>query len=228
MRTTPIQPAPMDAETTTATDQTLTDIPEESTSNQSTSMDVLPVEPATVLPPTAPAMDLHIYLATLAILTGPRIIATVAAARYSAPIRFSQHINSDLQWQTLAAALTMYHFASLSSGVLFPEHHWMDYPDVLKEEIQRVLQPQLTPAVPVPQIAQLAPAPSMSTLVLDRYGQPIRKPGHYEHSVKRKQHLQEEAEYRKSHKTHTTDEPHTKQMPPPNAWRTEHCKTSSK
>uniref|UniRef100_A0A915I9N8 Uncharacterized protein n=1 Tax=Romanomermis culicivorax TaxID=13658 RepID=A0A915I9N8_ROMCU len=41
--------------------------------------------------------------------------------------------------------------------MLFPEHHWMDYLDMLKEEIQRILLPQPTPALPVPQIAQPAP-----------------------------------------------------------------------
>uniref|UniRef100_A0A915KQQ6 Uncharacterized protein n=1 Tax=Romanomermis culicivorax TaxID=13658 RepID=A0A915KQQ6_ROMCU len=229
-KSTPIQPAPMDTETTTTTDQMLMDIPEESTVDQSTSMDIVPIEPATTLPATIPAVDPGIYLATLAILPGPPIIATIATARY-----------------TLAAALTAYHFPPPPPGMLFPEHHWMDYPDALKEEIQHILLPQTTPAAPVPQIAQTAPvtpqaavqppvilpppitlppppapqppqpatllpptapvdvqtpqAPSTSAPALDHHGQPIQKPGRYEHSVKRKQHLHKEAEYCKSHKT---------------------------
>uniref|UniRef100_A0A915IX13 Uncharacterized protein n=1 Tax=Romanomermis culicivorax TaxID=13658 RepID=A0A915IX13_ROMCU len=237
----------MDAETNTATDQMLMDIPEESTINQSTSMDVVPVKPAATLPPTAPTVDLGIYLATPAVLPGPQIIATVAPARYSAPVHFSQHIISDQQWQALATALTAYHFPSPPPGMLFTEHHWMDYPDPLKEEIQCILLPQPMPAAPVLQTAQTAPviaqaavqllialplppvpqppqpvtllpptapvdvktpqAPSTSVLALDRHGQPVQKLGCYEHSVKRKQHLQEEAEYRKSHKMPTMDEP---------------------
>uniref|UniRef100_A0A915JLU1 Uncharacterized protein n=1 Tax=Romanomermis culicivorax TaxID=13658 RepID=A0A915JLU1_ROMCU len=76
---TPIQPAAMDSETMTS-DQMLMDIPEESTVDQSTSMDITPIEPAATIPTTAPAMDPRIYLATLAVLPGPPIIATVAAA----------------------------------------------------------------------------------------------------------------------------------------------------
>uniref|UniRef100_A0A915LD61 Uncharacterized protein n=1 Tax=Romanomermis culicivorax TaxID=13658 RepID=A0A915LD61_ROMCU len=145
---TPVQPAPMDAETDTTMDQMLMDIPEESTLDQSTSMDVAPAEPATMLPPMAPAVDLRIQLATPAILPGPPIIAIVAAA-------------------------------------------------------------------------------STSALALDHHGQPIRKPGCNEHSVKRKQHLQEEADYCKSHKMRTTDEPHTQQTPPPSTSCTECSKTPS-
>uniref|UniRef100_A0A915L1Z0 Uncharacterized protein n=1 Tax=Romanomermis culicivorax TaxID=13658 RepID=A0A915L1Z0_ROMCU len=153
---TPIQPTMMDTETTTTTHQMLRDIPEESTVNQSMSMDVVPVESTATLPPIVPAIDPLIYLATPAILPGPLIIATVAAARYSAPVRFSQHIISDTQWNALATGLTAYHFSPPPPGMLFPEQHWMDYPDALKEEIQHILLPQMTPAAPVPQIAQTA------------------------------------------------------------------------
>uniref|UniRef100_A0A915KFN4 Uncharacterized protein n=1 Tax=Romanomermis culicivorax TaxID=13658 RepID=A0A915KFN4_ROMCU len=59
--------------------------------------------------------------------------------------------------QALIAALTMYHFLSPPPSMLFPKHHWMDYPDMLKKKIQHILLPQLAPAFVVPQVAQLAP-----------------------------------------------------------------------
>uniref|UniRef100_A0A915KZ26 Uncharacterized protein n=1 Tax=Romanomermis culicivorax TaxID=13658 RepID=A0A915KZ26_ROMCU len=62
---------------------------------------------------------------------------------------------------------------------------------------------------------------SRSVLALDRHGQPIRRPGHYEHSTKRKQNQQEEAEYQKAHKMGTTDELGTQCTPPPSTSRTE-------
>uniref|UniRef100_A0A915HTY5 Uncharacterized protein n=1 Tax=Romanomermis culicivorax TaxID=13658 RepID=A0A915HTY5_ROMCU len=61
-----------------------------------------------------------------------------------------------------------------------------------------------------PVAIQTPQAPSTSARALDHYGQLIQKPRGYEHSVKRKQHLHEEAEYRKSHKTCTP----AKQPPP--------------
>uniref|UniRef100_A0A915LBD1 Uncharacterized protein n=1 Tax=Romanomermis culicivorax TaxID=13658 RepID=A0A915LBD1_ROMCU len=157
-KSTLVQPMAMDAENNTTTaEQTLTNIPKESTIDQSTSMDVVPAELTAIAPPPAPAVDPRIYLATMAILSEPPIMATVAAARYSAPVRFSQQIISDPQWQALAAALTAYHFPSPPPGMLFPEHHWMDYGDALKEEIQCILLPQPTPALAAPQVAQPAP-----------------------------------------------------------------------
>uniref|UniRef100_A0A915KHF1 Uncharacterized protein n=1 Tax=Romanomermis culicivorax TaxID=13658 RepID=A0A915KHF1_ROMCU len=74
---------------------------------------------------------------------------------------------------------------------------------------------------------QTPQAPSTSRPALDHHGQPIRKPGHYEHSVKCKQHPQEEADYCKSHKRGTTDEPRTLQTLPPSTWRTKCGKTPS-
>uniref|UniRef100_A0A915IIM8 Uncharacterized protein n=1 Tax=Romanomermis culicivorax TaxID=13658 RepID=A0A915IIM8_ROMCU len=78
---TSVQPTAMDAQRNTTTDQMLSDIPKESTVDQSTSMDVVCAEPPTMLPSMAPTVDPRIYLATPAILPGPQIIATVAAAR---------------------------------------------------------------------------------------------------------------------------------------------------
>uniref|UniRef100_A0A915JT13 Uncharacterized protein n=1 Tax=Romanomermis culicivorax TaxID=13658 RepID=A0A915JT13_ROMCU len=166
-----IQPIAMDAETNTATAQRLTDIPEEDTINQSRSMDIVPSEPTTTLPLTAPALDPRIYLATLATLPGPPIIATVTAARYTAPVP---------QVPQPAQAITQ---AAVQPPTALP-------PPVSQP-------PPPTPLLPRtgPMDVQTPQALSTSALALDRYGQPIRKPGRCEHSVKGKQHLQEEAEY---------------------------------
>uniref|UniRef100_A0A915K584 Uncharacterized protein n=1 Tax=Romanomermis culicivorax TaxID=13658 RepID=A0A915K584_ROMCU len=51
-------------------------------------------------------------------------------------------------------------------GMLFPEHHWMDYPDALKEEIQHILLPQTTLIAPAPQIAQMAPVIAQTAMQL--------------------------------------------------------------
>uniref|UniRef100_A0A915ICC5 Uncharacterized protein n=1 Tax=Romanomermis culicivorax TaxID=13658 RepID=A0A915ICC5_ROMCU len=49
------------------------------------SMDIAPIEPAATILTTAPAVDPRPYLATPAVLLGPPIIATVAAARCTPP-----------------------------------------------------------------------------------------------------------------------------------------------
>uniref|UniRef100_A0A915JR02 Uncharacterized protein n=1 Tax=Romanomermis culicivorax TaxID=13658 RepID=A0A915JR02_ROMCU len=225
---TPIQPVAMDSEMTTTTDQMLTNIPEESMVDQSTSMDIVPAKPATRVPPMAPAIDPRIYLATPAILPGRPIIATIAAARYSAPVPFSQQIISATQWDALAAALTAYHFPPPPPSMLFPEHHWMDYPDALKEEIQRILLPPPPVITPAPQIVQTAPVIAQTAVQTPvTLPPPITVQPPPEHSMKRKQHLHEEAEYHKSHKTHTTDEPRSKRTPPPSTLRAERSKTPS-
>uniref|UniRef100_A0A915KYA4 Uncharacterized protein n=1 Tax=Romanomermis culicivorax TaxID=13658 RepID=A0A915KYA4_ROMCU len=141
---TPIEPASMDSKTMT-TDQILTDILQESIVYQSTPMDVVPIEPTTTMPAMVPTVDLQIYLATPAVLPGPPIIATVATARYTT------------QWDALAAALATYHYPPPRPSMLFPDHHWMNYPAVLKEEIQCILFPPTTLTAPVPQVTQTAP-----------------------------------------------------------------------
>uniref|UniRef100_A0A915IWY7 Uncharacterized protein n=1 Tax=Romanomermis culicivorax TaxID=13658 RepID=A0A915IWY7_ROMCU len=81
---TPVQPTTMYTKRNTVTmDQRLTNIPEESTADKSTAMDIMLQEPATVAPPLTPTMDPHIYLATPAVLPGPPMIPTIAAARLS-------------------------------------------------------------------------------------------------------------------------------------------------
>uniref|UniRef100_A0A915J5A4 Uncharacterized protein n=1 Tax=Romanomermis culicivorax TaxID=13658 RepID=A0A915J5A4_ROMCU len=87
-----------------------------------------------------------------------------------------------------------------------------------------VTTPARDSSAPMAPVAVQTPqAPSTSARALDHYGQLIQKPGGYEHSVKRKQHLHEEAEYPKSHKTRRMDEPRTKRMPLPRVLSTAKC-----
>uniref|UniRef100_A0A915IXV9 Uncharacterized protein n=1 Tax=Romanomermis culicivorax TaxID=13658 RepID=A0A915IXV9_ROMCU len=132
----------------------------------------------------------------------------------------------------------------------------MDYPDVLKEDIQRILLPLPMQAPPVSQpiqimplaldVAQAAVPPSLAqqplpTVLLPppatllplmvpidvQPPQALSSPGHYKHSAKRKLNQQEEAYYSKAHKTGTTDEPRIQQTPPPSTSRAKGGKTPS-
>uniref|UniRef100_A0A915JTR8 Uncharacterized protein n=1 Tax=Romanomermis culicivorax TaxID=13658 RepID=A0A915JTR8_ROMCU len=158
------------------TDQTLKDIPEESSVDQSMSMDVVPTEPATMLPPTAPAVDSRIYLPTAAILSGPPIIATIAAARYSAPEEIQRILLLQLALVIAQAAIQP------PTPLLLPP-------------VSELPRPVTLLPLTAPMDVQTPQAPSTSAPALDHHGQSIQKPGCYEHSVKLIQHLQEEADY---------------------------------
>uniref|UniRef100_A0A915KDK2 Uncharacterized protein n=1 Tax=Romanomermis culicivorax TaxID=13658 RepID=A0A915KDK2_ROMCU len=82
---TPVQPIDMDTRmNTTTSDQMLTDIPEDTTTDNATAIDIAPPMPAMDIVPSPPPVDPSIYLATPGMLPGPPMIATVAAASASA------------------------------------------------------------------------------------------------------------------------------------------------
>uniref|UniRef100_A0A915KTF2 Uncharacterized protein n=1 Tax=Romanomermis culicivorax TaxID=13658 RepID=A0A915KTF2_ROMCU len=123
---TPSQPTAMDIEmNSTISDQTLTDIPENSTIDQATAMDVARHEPTMEVAPPAPTVYPPIYLANPTVLPCTQMIATNA----------------------LTAALAAYHFRPPPPRMLFPEHHWMDYPEALQDQIWHII---FRPMIPTP------------------------------------------------------------------------------
>uniref|UniRef100_A0A915KR50 Uncharacterized protein n=1 Tax=Romanomermis culicivorax TaxID=13658 RepID=A0A915KR50_ROMCU len=149
----PIQPIAMDTKTSTATnDQTLTAILEEATTDNMTKVDIARLMLLHRLPP----LDPRLYLVTQAVLPSSPMIPTIATARYIPPVRFLQQIISNNQWNALAAILKLYNFLPLPPGILFPEHHWQDYPQELQDLLQILLSiPTTAPAASQPvQIVQ--------------------------------------------------------------------------
>uniref|UniRef100_A0A915K8F1 Uncharacterized protein n=1 Tax=Romanomermis culicivorax TaxID=13658 RepID=A0A915K8F1_ROMCU len=89
----------------------LTDILEETTTDNMMAMDIASQEPGMEVALPAPTMDPPLYLVTPAVLPGPPMICTIATARYVPPVRFSQQIISDNQWNALATILKLYNFS---------------------------------------------------------------------------------------------------------------------
>uniref|UniRef100_A0A915I021 Uncharacterized protein n=1 Tax=Romanomermis culicivorax TaxID=13658 RepID=A0A915I021_ROMCU len=138
--------------------KTLKNIPEASIADAKTSMDVILL-----------AVDPCIYLVMPTALPSPSMIAAVATARYISTVHLLQQYIPDSQSSSLAATLKAYVFPAPLPHILFPEHHWRDYPLSLHSQTTTILMPahitttpalQPTPPVPTAQIvAQSVPQP---------------------------------------------------------------------
>uniref|UniRef100_A0A915HGH7 Uncharacterized protein n=1 Tax=Romanomermis culicivorax TaxID=13658 RepID=A0A915HGH7_ROMCU len=139
------------AEATATSDQTLTDILEETTTNNEAAMDVC--QPA-------PAVDPSIYLTTPMALISPLMIATVATARF--PIGSSGcHPQSIPATTTPPAAPQQTPSVQMALTVV--------------QSAPQLVAAQLPPNVPMNIQRQ---QPSISVAQPDKHGQPIRKPAH--------------------------------------------------
>uniref|UniRef100_A0A915IAM9 Uncharacterized protein n=1 Tax=Romanomermis culicivorax TaxID=13658 RepID=A0A915IAM9_ROMCU len=181
---TPVQPSAMDAETKTTTDQMLTDIPEEISANQSTTLDVTPQEPTAMAVPPALAVDPPIFLATPAIPNGklwsPLSPCITSCRRH--PVCCSP--NPDMLKKKIQNIL----LPQLAPAFAVPQ---VAQPPPVIAQAAVQLPAALPPSPPVPQPlppASLLPptgpmdvqtpqAPSKSAPALDRHGQPILRPG---------------------------------------------------
>uniref|UniRef100_A0A915L644 Uncharacterized protein n=1 Tax=Romanomermis culicivorax TaxID=13658 RepID=A0A915L644_ROMCU len=165
---TPIQPINMETEAdTTTSNHILTHIPEKTTSDNVTAVDVAL---------HAPALNPSIYLTMPMVLPSPPMIATVAAATYIPLLNFhnkSFQILSETPWLLLSRCTVSRHCCPVCCS---PEHHWPDYRLALQYRIKLNLLPPTTsapaasqqmPSVPkVPIVTQSAPQPMVMQLRL--------------------------------------------------------------
>uniref|UniRef100_A0A915IAC7 Uncharacterized protein n=1 Tax=Romanomermis culicivorax TaxID=13658 RepID=A0A915IAC7_ROMCU len=119
---TPVNQTEMDTKPHAPADQTLTDIPEETTTDNETRIDMVQ---------TAPAVNPSIYLARPRALPSPPMIA-----RYAPPMFYPL---PDLQWTAMVATFKAYNFLPQPPGMVCAVHHWRDYPQSLRDQIIEIL-----------------------------------------------------------------------------------------